>query len=108
MLQPSPEQPHSFEYRLHYGSVDGRSVLRYDNETGKGDHRHLGGREEPYQFRGVEALVGDFLRDIDEVRGGATHEEAASVSIKGARESAKEFVEAWQRGDQGQARRTAD
>ena len=47
-------------------------MIRYDNETGKGDHRHIGGREEPYQFRGVEALVADFLRDIDGVRGGAT------------------------------------
>ncbi len=53
------------------GSADGGSVVRYDNETGKGDHRHVGGREEPYQFRSVEVLVADFLRDIDEVRGGA-------------------------------------
>jgi hypothetical protein len=70
--QPSPERPRGFKYRLHYGSADGRSVIPYDNETGKGDHRHIGGREEPYQFRGVEALVADFLRDIDGVRGGAT------------------------------------
>ena len=68
---PSPERPHGFKYRHHYGSADGRSVVRYDNATGKADHRHIRGREEPYQFHGVEALVADFLRDIDEVRGGA-------------------------------------
>jgi hypothetical protein len=68
--QPSPERPRGFKYRLHYGSVYGHSVVRYDNEAGKGDHCHLGGRENPYQFRGVEALVADFLRD-NEVRGGA-------------------------------------
>src|SRR6516162_1070265 len=48
--QPSPERPRGFKYRLHYGSVYGHSVVRYDNEAGKGDHCHLGGRENPYQF----------------------------------------------------------
>jgi hypothetical protein len=70
--QPSPERPHGFKYRLHYQSADGDSVVRYDNETGKGDHCHVGGHEEAYQFRSVETLVADFLRNIDEVRGGAT------------------------------------
>ncbi len=63
---------HGFKYRLYYGSPDGRSVVRYDNETGKGDHRHVGGREERYYFRSVEALVSDFLRDVDQARGGQT------------------------------------
>jgi hypothetical protein len=68
--QPTAERPHGFKYRLYYGSADGRSVVRYDNETGKGDHRHVRGREERYHFRSVEALVADFLRDIDQARGG--------------------------------------
>jgi Family of unknown function (DUF6516) len=70
--QPTPERPHGFRYRLHYGSADARSTVRYDNETGKGDHRHVGGREEGYHFHSVEALVADFLRDIDQARGGQT------------------------------------
>ena len=70
--QPTPERPHGFKYRLYYGSADGRSMVRYDNETGKGDHRHVGGREEGYHFRSVEALVADFLRDIDQASGGQT------------------------------------
>ena len=69
--QASRERPHGFRYRLYYGSADGRCMVRYDNETGKGDHRHVGGREEPYHFRNVEALVADFLRDIDQARGGS-------------------------------------
>jgi hypothetical protein len=69
---PTSEQPHGFKYRLYYGSADGRSVVRYDNETGKGDHRHVDGREEHYHFRSVETLVADFLRDIDQARGGPT------------------------------------
>jgi hypothetical protein len=41
-------------------------VVRYDNETGKGDHRHFGGHEERDHFWSVEVLVDDFLRDIDQ------------------------------------------
>jgi len=35
---------HDLKYRLAY-VVDGACVVRYDNEAGKGDHRHVGGRE---------------------------------------------------------------
>ena len=41
-------------------------VLRYDNEAGKGDHRHLpDGSEEPYSFRDAAKLVADFWKDVD-------------------------------------------
>ena len=41
--------------------VDQREcVLRYDNETGKGDHRHIGAQEEPYSFTSIEKLLEDF------------------------------------------------
>jgi hypothetical protein len=66
----SPERPHGLKYRLYYGLPDGTCVIRYDNETGKGDHRHLGGREEPYRFESVEAMVTDFLRDTENLRRG--------------------------------------
>ena len=48
--RPTPERPHGFKYRLHYNSADGRAMVRYDNETGKGDHRQIDGHEEPYNF----------------------------------------------------------
>ncbi len=35
---PLPGSAHSFKYRLAY-VVEGVCVLRYDNESGKGDHR---------------------------------------------------------------------
>jgi Family of unknown function (DUF6516) len=38
--------------------------VRYDNERGKGDHRHLGLREEAYVFTTIEQLLDDFERDI--------------------------------------------
>ena len=64
--RPTPERPHGFNYRLHYNSADGRATVRYDNETGKGDHRHFDDHEERYHFWSVEVLVDDFLRDIDQ------------------------------------------
>lgn len=54
---------HRYKYRLYYG-YPGRRVVGYDNEAGKGDHRHLGNRESAYEFASVEALVEDFLADV--------------------------------------------
>jgi hypothetical protein len=36
-----PGSAHEFKYRLAF-VVDEICVLRYDNEAGKGDHRHVG------------------------------------------------------------------
>jgi hypothetical protein len=54
---------HSYKYRLAY-VVAGACVVRYDNESGKGDHRHFGERESKYSFTTPEALVEAFERDI--------------------------------------------
>lgn len=67
---PSDDRPHGLKYRLYYGDGTGRGVVRYDNETGKGDHRHVGDREEPYRFVSVELLVEVFLGDVARARGG--------------------------------------
>jgi len=44
-------------------------VVRYDNEAGKGDHRHYGEREEPYRFESVERLLSDFAADVKRLTG---------------------------------------
>lgn len=62
--RPLPGSAHAFKYRLAYG-VDSRCVLRYDNEAGKGDHRHVGGKDRPYVFSTPEQLIADFWRDVD-------------------------------------------
>jgi hypothetical protein len=54
---------HGFKYRLAY-IVRGECVLRYDNEVGKGDHRHFGEKESAYVFTTPEQLVADFQNDI--------------------------------------------
>lgn len=66
---PSPVQGshHSFKYRLAF-VVDSRCVLRYDNETGKGDHRHTGEEEIPYNFTTPQELLNDFWKDVDNWR----------------------------------------
>jgi hypothetical protein len=58
---------HSFKYRLHFGRGSERTV-GYDNERGKGDHRHIWGREIPYRFESPEKLIADFLADVEEAQ----------------------------------------
>jgi hypothetical protein len=65
-----PERPHGLKYRFYYGLSSGACVVRYDNERGKGDHRHRDDREEPYRFVDIETLIADFLNDVAEARGG--------------------------------------
>jgi Family of unknown function (DUF6516) len=56
---PLRGSPHDYKYRLAL-VVDEVCVLRLDNEAGKGDHRHIGEREEPYTFVSVDRLIEDF------------------------------------------------
>ena len=58
---------HRFRYRLAL-VVRGACVLRYDNEAGKGDRRHVGGTEALYKFTTPEQLLADFWADVDEWR----------------------------------------
>jgi len=64
-----PPSEHRFKYSLFYGRPGERTVL-YDNERGKGDHRHYGDREEAYEFKSVERLIVDFTADVWKARGG--------------------------------------
>jgi hypothetical protein len=66
--QASSERPHGLKYRLYCGRP-GDCLVRYDNETGKGDHRHYGDREEPYRFETVEQLLADFRQDCTRLAG---------------------------------------
>ncbi len=66
--QPVPPSEHRFKYSLFYGRPGERAVL-YDNERGKGDHRHYGDREEDYDFKDVDMLIADFLADVRRARG---------------------------------------
>lgn len=63
---PILERPHGFKYRLNYSAADGATLVRYDNELGKGDHRHLGDEEIAYDFQNIDQLLEDFWRDVEE------------------------------------------
>ena len=66
--EPLSGSTHSFKYRLAY-VAEGECVLRYDNESGKGDHRHMGGKVTTYVFVSVDQLLDDFLADVARWKG---------------------------------------
>ena len=70
---PLAGSTHFYKYRLAY-VVGGTCVLRYDNESGKGDHRHFRGKESRYAFDGVDKLLAAFPRDIERIN----HEDSNS------------------------------
>ncbi len=65
---PVPPSAHDLKYSLFYGRPGVREV-GYDNERGKGDHRHLRGAETAYVFTSVEQLMTDFWTDVRATRG---------------------------------------
>jgi hypothetical protein len=58
---------HDYKYALAY-VVAGQCVIRYDNEAGKGDHKHLGAVEMLYVFTTPAKLLADFWFDVDQWR----------------------------------------
>jgi hypothetical protein len=54
---------HRFKYRLYFGK-DGTCLVRFDNEQGKGDHKHINGVEYPYPFKDIATLLKDFREAI--------------------------------------------
>ena len=67
VASPVPPSTHGLKYSLFYGRSGVREV-GYDNERGKGDHRHLRGVESAYAFTTVEQLMADFWFDVLELR----------------------------------------
>ena len=63
--KPVPPSEHPFKYRLVFVR-SGKRVVGYDNERGKGDHRHLGKIEMAYRFVDEAQLLDDFWQDVKE------------------------------------------
>ena len=66
--EPVPASSHGLKYSLFYGRA-GTRVVGYDNERGKGDHRHYKQRQQPYKFVSIEKLLADFKADVEKARG---------------------------------------
>ena len=63
VAEPVSGSVHRYKYRLAF-VVAGECVLRYDNEAGKGDHKHVRSKEVKYRFVFADKLVADFLEDV--------------------------------------------
>lgn len=62
--KPLTGSRHHLKYRLAYVESE-VCIVRYDNEAGKGDHRHIRKREMAYLFVSEESLLADFWSDVD-------------------------------------------
>lgn len=67
LSSPPEGSLHKLKYRLAL-VVDGDCVLRFDNEAGKGDHKHIGKKEVPYRFISPQTLIEDFWSEVDKWR----------------------------------------
>ena len=63
-----PERPHGLKYSLYCGR-NGKRLVGYDNERGKGDHRHILDREEAFVFLSIVQLIRDFYADAFRIIG---------------------------------------
>jgi hypothetical protein len=61
--QAVPGSPHQFKYRLAF-VVDEICMMRFDNEAGKGDHKHIGDRQVAYTFVSLPRLLDDFWHEV--------------------------------------------
>jgi hypothetical protein len=64
VLEPVRGSGHVYKYSLALVSK-GVCVLRYDNEAGKGDHKHVGDQEVAYRFIDLAKLQSDFWNDVE-------------------------------------------
>jgi len=62
--EPVPPCVHPYKYRLVFVK-GGRRIVGFDNERGKGEHRHLDEVEWPYPFIDIQTLLADFWREVD-------------------------------------------
>jgi hypothetical protein len=60
---------HPFKYRMAY-VANGRCALRFDNEAGKGDHKHVDEIEVTYRFTDLTTLQSDFWASVKRRRRG--------------------------------------
>ncbi len=72
MVPKTGSCPDGVRYRLAYiRPGEAKPAVLYDNHRPKGHHRHRRGSEEPYPFRGIDGLLTDFHRDVEECRANA-------------------------------------
>ena len=61
------KQPEGIKYHFAY-IHNGKRVLGYDNEIGKGHHKHLFGKETKIIFKGIKELYNQFIKEVKQLR----------------------------------------
>jgi hypothetical protein len=69
LSEPTEDKPHGYKYSLVY-IVDDIRVIGYDNAEGKGDHKHIRGNIEPYNFGDLKKIAYNFYKDVEKYKGG--------------------------------------
>lgn len=87
-------RPHGVKYRLWCGRA-GETIVRYDNETDKGDHRDYGNREECYGFASPEQLVQDFAEDVERMK-------RIEIGVGSLKQGLSESVRVWRQAEAGE------
>lgn len=52
------------KYRLHYGTTDGDTIVRYDNSHGVHERHTEEGLDEEYEFPGYETVLDRFYAEV--------------------------------------------
>ena len=63
------------------------------NESGKGDHKHVRGREVKYRFVSVERLVADFFEDVKRWQ-----DKTVTIDIRPLADTLGDFTQTWKSG----------
>lgn len=64
----SSKFPDGVKYRLHYGTEDGTTHIRYDNSHGVHERHTHDGLDEAYDFPGYNAVQARFWNEVDQFR----------------------------------------
>ena len=69
-VTPNARQPEGVRYRLALILAGEKTpAILYDNHNPKGNHRHVEGAEEHYEFVDIGRLIEDFMTDVRRVIG---------------------------------------
>jgi hypothetical protein len=69
----SEKFPDGIKYRLHYGTDDGKTLLRFDNSHGVHERHTAKGRDDDYEFPGYDAMQERFWTAVERFRDRDTH-----------------------------------
>jgi len=60
----SEKFPDGVKYRLHYGTADGTTLVRYDNSHGEHERHTRDGLDDDYDFPGYDAVQERFWAEV--------------------------------------------